>query len=51
MVVAWCLLAPCAILLALFYKSVCVQGEWFYVRPGVQYLIREVNISLVRSTL
>lgn len=32
MCVAWGLLAPVGILIALFYKVIWPDGEWFYVR-------------------
>lgn len=32
MCVAWGLLAPVGILIAMFYKVIWPNGEWFYVR-------------------
>ena len=34
MCVAWGLLAPVGILIAMFYKVIWPNGEWFYVRAG-----------------
>lgn len=55
MIVAWCVLVPCAILLALFYKTVCFRGEWFYVRiqtaTSVCQLLSPYILRSIRYTL
>ena len=43
MVFAWGALAPVAIFLALFYKIVWPNGEWFYVSSALSYLIPPCN--------
>ena len=46
MIIAWGLFAPVGILLALFYKVVWPNGEWFYVSAVVQNLLKShLNIS------
>eukprot|EP00731_Ephydatia_muelleri_P017982 Em0011g22a len=47
MIVAWCVLVPCAILLALFYKTVCFRGEWFYIHIVIQVGAMLLNIASI----
>ena len=49
MTVAWGLLAPAGILLALFYKVVWPNGEWFYVSQSVTNVMTGYVQSLLVS--
>ena len=43
MCVAWGLLAPIGILIAMFYKVIWPNGEWFYVSKNNMHPVPEVD--------